>query len=242
MPQLIPSLSIIIPAFNEEKFIGPCLEAIRGQTVTPDEVIVVNNNSSDKTVDIATSYPFVTLISETEQGMIPARDTGFNHAKGKLLARIDADTRIPANWVESVHKLLDSKCDSIFGLSGPQYFYDLPSGYTRNIVSAITSRYGFFGVTRIMLGHETLFGSNMVITRKAWMKVKKEVCHNGQKVHEDIDLALHIGKYGTIIFDKKLLVGISSRAFFESLTKHIWRLRVWTETITRHRKLFKFKN
>src|SRR5262245_36697630 len=96
-----PRLSIVIIAFNEEKHIGPCLEAIAHQTVAPDEVIVVDNNSTDRTVQIASSYPFIKVIHETEQGMIPARNTGLDAAKGDLLARIDADTRIPPQWVET---------------------------------------------------------------------------------------------------------------------------------------------
>lgn len=232
------TLSIVIPAFNEENYIGFCLEAIKSQTVLPDEVIVVNNNSTDSTVKIAQSYPFVTVINESIQGMIPARNSGLNKAKGDLLARIDADTRISKNWVETVHSLLDTQTKNIIGISGPQYFYEINNRILKKVLSHLLSRFGFFTITRLLLGHETLFGSNMVITNRAWQKVKNEVCSDSQKVHEDIDLALHIGQYGRIIYDDRLMVGISDRPLFEGAAKHLWRLRTWITTITQHRKLF----
>jgi hypothetical protein len=78
----------------------------------------------------------------------------------------------------------------------------------------------------------------MVITKSAWQKVKKEVCHNSYEVHEDVDLALHIANYGTILFDEDLVVGIASRAFFENPRKHFWRLQTWVRSVTKHRQLF----
>ncbi|MGI8419919.1 MAG: glycosyltransferase family 2 protein [Candidatus Levyibacteriota bacterium] len=238
MRHYIPALSLIVIAYNEEEYIGSCMEAIQQQTFPPDEVIVVNNNSTDKTAEIAKTFPFVTLINETEQGMIPARDAGFNAAKGDLLARIDADTRIPIDWVEKVHRILDNRAQDIVGVSGPQYFYAVQDSTLRKITSDITSRYGFFAVSKIMLGHETLFGSNMVITKHAWQKVKNDVCHDSYKVHEDVDLALHISQYGIILFDRDLIAGISTRAFLENTKKHVWRLKTWVKSVTHHRKLF----
>ena len=78
----------------------------------------------------------------------------------------------------------------------------------------------------------------MIITKRVWYKIRNEICHDSQEVHEDIDLAVHIAHYGTIVFDKRLIVGISHRALFEGSKKHLWRLSTWVKTITRHRKLF----
>ncbi|GAH04139.1 unnamed protein product, partial [marine sediment metagenome] len=48
--------TVVIPALNEEEFIGDCLKSIRAQTVPPDEIIVMDNGSTDKTVEIAQKY------------------------------------------------------------------------------------------------------------------------------------------------------------------------------------------
>ena len=74
----------------------------RKQTVKPYEIIVVDNNCSDTTVDIAKCFEGIKIVSEPRQGLTYARDCGFNTATGDILARIDADTVVPKNWVERV--------------------------------------------------------------------------------------------------------------------------------------------
>src|SRR5688572_27451257 len=92
-----PSVSIVIPAYNEEGQLALCLEAIARQTVKPVEVIVVDNNSTDGTVEVAGRYPFVTVLHEWRQGVVHARDCGFDAAKGDIIGRIDAETVMPHN-------------------------------------------------------------------------------------------------------------------------------------------------
>src|ERR1035437_9820650 len=87
-------VSVVIPAYNEEKYIGACLDSLMDQKEKPDEIIVVNNNSTDNTAKIVKKYP-VRLINEEQQGMIPARNRGFNEAKFEIIARTDADTILP---------------------------------------------------------------------------------------------------------------------------------------------------
>jgi glycosyltransferase involved in cell wall biosynthesis len=70
-------ISIIIPVYNEAESLNACLDAIANQTIKPYEVIVVDNNSLDDTRLVAKAYDFVTLISETKQGVVHARSTGF---------------------------------------------------------------------------------------------------------------------------------------------------------------------
>jgi glycosyltransferase involved in cell wall biosynthesis len=232
------TLSIVILAYNEEAYISRCLDSIADQTVMPDEVIVVDNNSSDDTAAIAASYPFVTIIKETEQGMMPARNRGFNSATGDFIARIDADTSLPEGWVAAAHQVIDSHVGTICGFSGPAYVYDLPSERAGKLMGNLILKQGFFRGSKLMLGHETLYGSNMIISAPAWAKVKDEVCQNSLTMHEDIDLALHIGQYGDIHFDDSLIAGVSKRGFLETPRKVWWRLRIWPTTVSHHRKLF----
>jgi glycosyltransferase involved in cell wall biosynthesis len=79
-----PRVSVIIPCFNEEAVLANCLEALRAQTSVPLEVIVVDNNSSDKTALIAKKFG-VKVVQEKQQGLIPARNKGFSVAKGDIL-------------------------------------------------------------------------------------------------------------------------------------------------------------
>jgi glycosyltransferase involved in cell wall biosynthesis len=103
------SLSIVIPVYNEQSHLKACLDSIAKQEDYPDEVIVVDNNSTDKTCDIAKSYPFVKLAREKKQGVLSARTKGFNLAKSDFIGRIDADTVLPPTWIKDVKKSLRGK-------------------------------------------------------------------------------------------------------------------------------------
>ncbi|MCX7955942.1 MAG: glycosyltransferase family 2 protein, partial [Patescibacteria group bacterium] len=81
------TISIIIPAYNEEKYIENALKSLVNQTEKPDEVIVVDNNCTDKTIKIAKKYQKklpLKIIHETKQGIAYSRNTGFNKAKGEI--------------------------------------------------------------------------------------------------------------------------------------------------------------
>ncbi|HEX7964030.1 MAG TPA: glycosyltransferase family A protein, partial [Candidatus Saccharimonadales bacterium] len=93
------SVSIVIPAYNEERHLAACLEAIRAQSEPPLEVVVVDNNSTDRTAEIARRYPFVRVVHEERQGIVFARGAGFDAARGDIIARIDADIVLPAGWI-----------------------------------------------------------------------------------------------------------------------------------------------
>lgn len=197
-------ISIVIPVYNEEKYIVACLESIAKQRVKPDEVIVVDNNSTDATVTYAKQFPFVRIVEEKKQGMIAARNAGFNAAHFEIIARCDADSKLPPNWVEKIHRnFLHYKIDA---LTGPLSYYDAP------IKTTLLARAYLDMMKPIHRGGETLVGPNMIITKKIWEKVQNKVCLNDKQVHEDIDLAYHIQEVGgKIRRDNKLIVGTSSR-------------------------------
>lgn len=80
------TVSVIIPAYNEEQCLPARPNALAAQTVKPFEVIVVDNASTDKTAEVAARYPFVTVLREPERGRVFARKAGFRHASGTILA------------------------------------------------------------------------------------------------------------------------------------------------------------
>lgn len=206
-------LAIIIPAYNEEKFIGPCLESIFAQSVKADEVIVVDNNSRDRTAEIAQSLG-ATVLNETRQGMTPARNRGLNSATSDILGRIDADTILLPGWVERVKKRFEED-SSIVGLTGPVVFYDALRSNTLGSLMGKAQKFFFFKSARLALGHDVLFGSNMAIRQDAWLKIKDEVCLDDSLYHEDSDITGHIAHLGKIVYDPQLLASISKRAVYK---------------------------
>lgn len=197
-------ISLIIPVFNEEKYIANCLNCIMNQKVMPDEIIVINNNCTDNTVSIVKKYPLVRIVNETKQGMIAARNAGFEAAQYDIIARCDSDTRPPALWIKRIKN--DFAKHTIDALTGPISYYDA------KLKTTLLAR-GYLDLMRpIHRGKETLIGPNMVITKAMWEKVKNRVCLNDKLVHEDIDLAYHIHEAGgKIKRDDKLIMFTSSR-------------------------------
>ncbi len=197
-------ISLVIPIYNEEKYIAGCLDSIAAQKMQPDEVIVVNNNCTDNSISIVSRYPFVRVINEEKQGMIAARNAGFNAASFDIIARCDADTRPPAHWIARIHRNFSrTKIDA---LTGPIMFYDAP------IKTSLIARAYLDMMKPLHRGKETLVGPNMIITKYIWEQVKDNVCLNDKLVHEDIDLAYHIHEVdGIIKRDDRLIMYTSSR-------------------------------
>lgn len=89
-----PEISIILPFYDAEKTLERAVNSILSQTFTRWELILVNNNSADKGVEIATSYlndNRICLYHEKKQGVVAAFNRGLQESKGKLIARMDAD-------------------------------------------------------------------------------------------------------------------------------------------------------
>jgi len=207
------TLSIVIPVFNEQRHLESCLLAIAAQTVTPTEVIVVDNNSTDESLHIARKFDFVTIINEPQQGIVFARNAGFNAAKSKVIGRIDADTILPPDWVAQVLEFYQDPAHAKQALTGGGYFYNvqLPrfNGYMQSQV--------VYRMNRFIAGHYILWGSNMALPCKAWQDVAKSTCED-HDYHEDLDLAIHLHRLGyDINYQTGLKVGV--------YLKRVWNLR-----------------
>jgi len=115
-------ITVIIPAFNEETLIVKCLQSLAAQTPAPDEVLVVDNNSTDGTAArvqefIASHAELnVRLIHEAQQGCIPAREAGWRVAQGDVIVHVDADETFPPGWMRQIRDILAKLPDlAVFG-------------------------------------------------------------------------------------------------------------------------------
>ncbi len=231
-----PSVSIVIPAYNEEGQLTLCLNAIAKQTVRPLEVLVVDNNSTDATVAIAQRYPFVTVLREQKQGPAYARDRGFNAVRGDIIGRLDADSVIAPDWVENVHKIFEDQ--DIRAVSGQMTYRDVS---IPELFNAIDRRVRWYLTLRMgSQGEQFLLGSNMAIRRRTWQRVKNKVCHK-RHLHEDIDLAAHLaGANSGVVFRPELVVSQNWRqaaAGPRQFLHHVWsNVRVLTEHDVKSRR------
>jgi glycosyltransferase involved in cell wall biosynthesis len=116
-----PLISVVIPAYNEEKLLSHVLTSLKKQTFShPYEIIVVDNNSTDRTGEIAKKYG-ATVILEKKQGYAQACNKGFYAAKGIIIARADADYVLPTHWLEVIWNVFQKKDQVLVAVGGPVY-------------------------------------------------------------------------------------------------------------------------
>ena len=198
-------VSIIIPVYNEEKLIKNCLGSLMKQEEKPDEIIVVDNNCVDRTISIVKKFKGVKVIQEKKQGTAHARNAGFNAANSDILARCDADTIVPVDWIKKIKNDF-SQDSSLCGISMPICLNDVPV-----IRQSTFIFYAYMFIPRLMIGVYPFFGPSYAIKKTVWNKVKDKICLDDTKVHEDIDLCLHVKKYGKIFHDGRTIVASSAR-------------------------------
>lgn len=197
-------VSVIIPAYNEEAYIEDCLMTVLNQDEKADEIIVVNNNSSDKTKEIASDMG-VKVVDETQQGMIPTRNRGFNEAAFEIIARTDADTKVDISWIKNIKDFF-RKNPEFSAVSGAAYYEGLPEYINQPLYNQ------YIGALNIILGYYPLVGPNMALKKTMWDKIKDKTCTDDRKVHEDIDLSIHINQEaGLIAYDSSIKVFSSTR-------------------------------
>lgn len=227
-------ISVVIPAYNEEKYIAACLRSLMNQEVKADEIIVVDNNSIDNTAEIAKSFN-VKIVREEEQGMIPARNRGFNEAKHKIIAQTDADTILPPDWLKKIKKAFDED-PNLVGLSGRAIYYEVsPLIIFPNFQAKILFALYTF-IVKLILGSDCIFGPNKALRKSAWEKIRDTICKDDREVHEDIDLAIHLAKVGKVRFDNSLVVSSSWRRWRRIVSYFEYPYRGF-KSIQRHKKI-----
>lgn len=95
----LPTVSVVIPAYNEARVIARCLGSLLDQTHRPHEIIVVDDGSTDSTREIVRSFGGVTLIEQTHEGSGAARNKGANAATGEVLCFVDADMHFARDFL-----------------------------------------------------------------------------------------------------------------------------------------------
>lgn len=224
------TLSIVIPAYNEERYIKRCLDAIAAQTVEPDEVIVVDNNSTDSTAEIAKHYAFVKLLHEPKQGIAYARNRGFNEVSKVIIGRIDADTVLPIDWVEQIKLFYEDPDHAETAVTGGCRFYNLHTG-------GLTARFYtllVYRINRLLLGYYFPWGSNSAFPVELWRNVRDQT-HDRADIHEDLDLGIHFARNGfNTFYMSRLRVGAAAKRVI-TMRGELWSwLTMWPRTFRVH--------
>ena len=117
------TITVVVCAYNEAVLLPACLYSLRAQTRQPDEILVVNNASTDATDTVARAVPGVRVVDEPQKGLVVARETARCATRSEVLAYIDADCRAPITWLERIERRFACVAPPL-AVTGPYRFYD----------------------------------------------------------------------------------------------------------------------
>lgn len=166
---LTPLISVVVCTYNRADLLPGCLQSLAGQTLDKSlyEIIVVNNNSTDNTQEIAEDFagkrPNFRVITETKQGLSHARNRGYIEARGEYVAYIDDDARAYSDWIIQMLLFIERHPEiAVFG--GPYDSFSLI-----DVPNWFPPEYGRLNLgdeeRPIIVGHEWITGSNMVFKK-----------------------------------------------------------------------------
>jgi glycosyltransferase involved in cell wall biosynthesis len=219
-------ISFVIPAYNEEGYINLCLEALVHEIAAEEahgdnanivgdyEIIVVDNNSNDRTCAIveeyAVKYPFISLIHEPRRGANSAREAGFAVSKGDLVAFLDADTKLMPGWIARARRAFKED-PNLVCISGPFIYYDLPFIVRMLVWFFYGMSYVVYVVNNFLIRNTSVIqGGTEIVRRKALAKI------GGHDVSltfygDDADLARRLSKVGKVRFSFAFAMRSSGR-------------------------------
>lgn len=204
-----PKISVIVPAYNEENYIEKTLQDIISQDYEEDfELIVVDNNSTDRTAEIAKKYG-ATVIHEPKKGTRFAYDRGMRDAKGEILFLTNADSRIPKNWISTLIKYYNDP--KLVGVGSHIEFYSAPfyvdwAWHLIWFVGEIALKLGLLGVKE-----RTFWGPSLTCRKEVFLKVGG--MDHGANVNEDYIFTELIRKHGKAPYVYEAIVKIDARRF-----------------------------
>lgn len=204
-------ISVIVPAYNEEKLLGNLLGALQHQTVPPDEIIIVDNNSTDHTASIARSFG-VKVVRCSRAGVGSARQAGLEAAQGDLVLTTDADCIPQSTWVQCMTTALQEAV----AVYGPLRFYGVGDG------DAWFSEYGykFFLYAARMARRPNLAGSNMGFHRQHALEVGG---YPLRLTREDVILGYKLMRRGRVKYVSEALMQTSGRRLQDGWSKLLFK-------------------
>ncbi len=219
MQQNNPSVSIVIPAYNEEKTLPKILDSLQKQRCKHDfEVIVVDNNSTDQTAKIAYKYKNtlnIKVIKEEKKGRSPARRAGFSEAKGEIILSTDADTVVPDTWIEQM--VSNFVTSDIAAITGTCKIFDC--SWRVNMIFNFLQPF-FMHAYRMLFGHYWLSGFNFAIRKDIY--VKSGGFNPNLNSQEDTDLSFRVSDLGKIKFVTSPVVICSGRRFQQGFLQGLY--------------------
>lgn len=199
-------ISIVVPAFNEERPLPWCLESLKNQDYEGDyEIIVVDNASTDGTARVAQEFGATVEVCD-RRGVVYARQAGAEAASGDIIVQADADTVYPPDWLSRIARHFSVHPNSV-ALTGAYHYQD-PSPWWARI--EYFARHTTNLLSWLYQTHPALVsGANFAFRREAFVNAGG---YDENSFYPDQwGIAHRLAKTGEISYDSKLLVSTSPR-------------------------------
>ena len=214
------NISFYVPAYNAERTIKDSITSIQNQSILPDEIILIDDCSIDKTVKIVKSeFSNVKIIvNKQNMGLGYSRNLGIKESKNDIIAAIDADVILDKYWMEKLIHEIEKKNVSMCGGKMDEYLLDNKINLWR--AKYYSQNWG----NKLVFNPPFLFGCNTILIKSLWNRVKgydEKFKTNG----EDINFIQKI-KSQT---DSQIIYQPEAKCFhlqddnIESLSKRVWR-------------------
>jgi cellulose synthase/poly-beta-1,6-N-acetylglucosamine synthase-like glycosyltransferase len=196
-------ISIIIPTYNEEKYIETCLKSLKCQDFAGNyEVIVSDGSSEDGTVDIARRHADRVIVGRRDT-IAYGRQIGAGAAKYPILAFTDADTYIQSDWLNQLASSLnDHRVVGVHGKLLPLDGNRIENHFCKHVLPR-------YSQLMVQINKPSVPGSNFAVRKKAFDEVNG---FNTKLVTaEDVDLCNRIAKLGRFVYNPEAVVSVSMR-------------------------------
>ena len=225
MPKSNPLISVIIPVYNVGKYLGKCLDSVINQTYRNLEIIIINDGSTDNSLEVATKYKNkdnrITLITQENKGLSGARNTGLDLASGDYIFFIDSDDYIKLNTLELfLNKLKENDYKMVISRHG-----HVIKGEVHPNTKSYANFYSAIDCQKMLNNCDTVFVT-------VWNKLYKKDAFNTLrfsqgKINEDEAIMHHLyGLNGTIGFvddntyftlhrDDSIMYSSTAKRFFD---------------------------
>lgn len=205
-------VSVVIPVKDDAEHLARCLRALAAQTVAPVEVLVVDDSSVDDSARVAASFG-ARVLTHSGAGIPASSACGYDAACAEVIARLDADSIPPSDWIERVLGRFED--ETVDAVTGPGRFVGF--GPAAQLLARVGYMDAYFVLMGLALAHWPLFGSDFAMRREAWLAVADRVHREDGRVHDDVDLSVHLGMRHRIVLDRSLALGVSGRPFADPI-------------------------
>lgn len=208
------TVSVVIPCLDDAALLRRCLASLAEQEMPAEEIIVVDNGSSDDSAEVARAGG-ARVVPELRRGITWATRTGFDAATGDVLLRLDADVTLAADFLARVHAAWDAAEVSpgrrVVGVTGTARF-ELP-GRLGDLAARI-----YLGAYRrsvgSALGHHPLYGTNCSVRADWWREIRGRIDSADTYAHDDMQLSFAVRPGETVWFQQDLTLLTDPRPLY----------------------------